>query len=63
VNISIFGNTIAIIGKYEEMKAAREAINMLLTGKNHTTVYKYLQKMHEEIERKKMSGMWKPASE
>jgi ribosomal RNA assembly protein len=60
VNISIYGNTLAIIGKYEELKIAREAINMLLSGKNHTTVYKYLQKMHEELKRKKMASMWKP---
>ena len=62
VNLSIYGNTLSLIGKYEELKIAREAVNMLLSGKNHTTVYKYLQKMHEELKQKRMAGMWKPTS-
>jgi ribosomal RNA assembly protein len=63
VDLQIFGNTISLIGKYEEMKIAREAINMLVGGKNHSGVYKYLQKMHEELKRKRMSDTWKPTSE
>jgi ribosomal RNA assembly protein len=63
IHLQVFGNTISLIGKYEEMKIAREAINMLLSGKNHSGVYKYLQKMHEELKRKRMADTWKPASE
>ncbi len=63
VHLQVFGNTVSLIGKYEEMRIAREAINMLLGGKNHTGVYKYLQKMHEELKRKRMADTWKPASE
>lgn len=63
VHLQVFGNTVSLIGKYEEMRVAREAINMLLSGKNHSGVYKYLQKMHEALKRKRMADTWKPASE
>ncbi len=63
VNMQVFGNTVSLIGKYDGMKIAREAINMLLEGKNHSGVYKFLQKMHEELKRKSMAETWKPASE
>jgi ribosomal RNA assembly protein len=63
VDMQVFGNTVSLIGKYEEMKIAREAINMILGGKNHSTIYKYLQKMHEEMKRKTMADSWKPTSE
>lgn len=63
VHLQIFGNTVSVIGKYEEMHVAHEAINMLLSGKNHSGVYKYLQKMHEELKRKHVADTWKPASE
>ncbi|MEX2682872.1 MAG: KH domain-containing protein [Candidatus Sigynarchaeota archaeon] len=63
VHLQVFGNTVSLIGKYEELRIAREAINMLLTGRNHAGVYKYLQKMHEELKRKRMASTWKPAAE
>jgi len=40
--ISIFGRTISIIGKWEDVEKARNAIEMLLSGSKHNTVYKFL---------------------
>jgi ribosomal RNA assembly protein len=62
VNISIYGNTIALIGKYEEMGVAKEAINRLLAGQTHAAVFKYLQKMHDELKRKQETSLWQPGS-
>ncbi len=61
-NLSIYGNTIAIIAKYEELKIAREAINRFVGGQNHSSVYKYLQKQHDELKRRQLAEMWKPST-
>nr|MDO8119433.1 KH domain-containing protein [Candidatus Sigynarchaeota archaeon] len=62
-SLSIYGNTVAIIAKYEELKIAREAITRLVGGQNHSSVYKYLQKQHEELKRRQLAEMWKPSTE
>jgi len=41
--ISVFGHTVGIIGIYERLKVAREAIYLLLEGSKHGTVYAYLE--------------------
>ncbi|NPE08758.1 MAG: RNA-processing protein [Asgard group archaeon] len=41
--ISVFGNTIGIIGPYERLKVARDAIHMLLQGSKHGSVYAFLE--------------------
>ena len=40
--ISVYGSTIALIGKIEALPAATEAVMMLIRGKFHKTVYNYL---------------------
>ena len=46
--VSVFGKTVSIIGTWEEMKHAKEAIEMLISGAKHTTVYRYLEKVKKE---------------
>ena len=58
VDISIYENYIAIIGDYEESTIAREAIEMLLRGAQHGTVYRYLERAHRELVRKGLS-LWR----
>jgi len=41
--ISVFGNTIGIIGPYERLKVARDAIHMILQGSKHGSVYAFLE--------------------
>ena len=41
-NISIFGKTVAIIGKYEQAILAKNAVEKLLKGSPHGNVYKYI---------------------
>ena len=42
--ISVYGNTVSIIGKYEDILLAKKAIEMLLEGRKHSTVFFFLEK-------------------
>ncbi len=42
--ICIYGKTIGIIGKHEDVSIARSALEMLLTGRSHAFVYKAIEK-------------------
>lgn len=46
--ISVYGNTVSIIGNYEEMEIARKSIEMLLQGSKHSTIYKFLAEKRRE---------------
>ena len=41
--VSVYGKTIAIIRKYDDLEHAKEAIVMLLTGSKHGYVYGFLE--------------------
>jgi ribosomal RNA assembly protein len=43
-NIAVYGKTISVIGKWDKINLAREAIEMLLSGSLHNTVYRFLEK-------------------
>lgn len=42
--VSVYGKTVAIIGPYECISMAKEAIMMLLSGKPHSTVRRHLER-------------------
>ncbi len=42
--LAIQGKTIAILGKFEAVGKARQAVEMLLTGRRHATVYRFLER-------------------
>jgi|Deesub1362A_J573_1020465.scaffolds.fasta_scaffold01078_5 ribosomal RNA assembly protein len=42
--ISVYGHTVGIIGRIDELQMAKQAIEMLLEGANHHTVYRFLEK-------------------
>jgi len=44
VKISIYGKTIGIIGEWSAIIIAKKAIEMLLLGSLHSTVYRYLER-------------------
>ena len=52
--VSISGNTVSIIGDFVSIQYSREAINMLLQGRKHKTVYSYLEKNAGELKFKRM---------
>lgn len=56
--ISVYGNTIAIIGSYENANIAREAIMMIIEGRQHSTVYKHIDRLIRQIKRTRTPSMW-----
>jgi len=42
-NISIYGHTISVISDMENMDIVKKAIDMLLSGSRHSTVYRYVE--------------------
>jgi len=43
-HISVYGHTVAIIGRIGEMEMAKRAIEMLLEGASHQTGYRFIEK-------------------
>lgn len=60
--ISVYGHTVGIIGDFEKAQIAREAIDMLIKGAMHGTVYHYLHRKRREI-KKQMLELWEKPEE
>lgn len=52
-NISVYGKTISIIGLSENVTMARNAIDMLLEGSTHASVYNKLEKYRRKTKEQK----------
>jgi len=62
-NMCVYGHTVSIIGDIDQVQAAREAIQMLIDGSLHSTVYRFLHRKRREL-KKKMLELWeKPPEE
>ena len=51
-HISIYGKTVSIIGKLEELPVAFKAVKKILNGSNHGTVYAFINSEMKSIKRK-----------
>ena len=49
---------VAIIGEYERAMAAKEAIEMLVQGRMHSTVYRYLETLMRDIKKRERLRFW-----
>lgn len=49
--VSVYGNTIGIIGGSTELNIAKRAVEMLLDGSEHATVYSFLENSRTEIKK------------
>lgn len=47
--ISVYGKTIGIIGDYDTIEYAKEAITKLIKGSQHSTVFNYLADVRKKI--------------
>jgi len=47
--VVIYGTTLSIIGGPEQVDAVREAVEMLLDGAPHGSVYSFLERRHNEM--------------
>lgn len=59
-DIVVYGHTIGIIGTFEEANIARTAIQMLIDGCQHHSVYKYLAKKRRELKKERLQIWEKP---
>jgi ribosomal RNA assembly protein len=57
-SLSIYGDTISIIGDIEHLKVAKEAIDMFIRGAYHRSVYRYLNMKRNELREIEME-LWK----
>lgn len=55
-HLSVYGKTIGIIGEVEHVMLARRAIESILAGSTHSSVYKWLEKKKKEFERNRITG-------
>jgi len=55
VHMSVYGKTVALIGPHETLQKARQAVEMLLTGARHATVYRFLEKKNNKAEQSSAS--------
>ncbi len=58
--ISVFGNTISVIGQFEDIRVARKALQMLIQGVPHKNVYSFLEKKYKEKKDENVKKLWKP---
>jgi ribosomal RNA assembly protein len=59
--VSLYGHTVAIIGDVEHSDVAREAVEMFIKGRTHTSVYRFLQAKRDELKRIEME-IWRESS-
>jgi len=62
-DVAVYGHTVGIIGTFEQADVARRAVQMLIEGSQHHTVYNFLANKRREL-KKQMLELWqKPPEE
>ena len=59
-NVVVYGHTIGFIGTFERVDVAKNAVQMLIDGSQHNTVYRYLQKKRSEFKKQRLELWEKP---
>ncbi len=54
--LSIYGNTVGIISKIDSITFAKEALEMLINGARHASVYNYLARAKRRILESRLKG-------
>jgi ribosomal RNA assembly protein len=62
-DVVVYGHTIGIIGTFEQANTARTAVQMLIDGCQHHSVYRYLAKKRRELKKQKLELWEKPPEE
>ncbi|MCW4047923.1 MAG: KH domain-containing protein [Candidatus Bathyarchaeota archaeon] len=62
-NVVVYGHTVGFIGTFEQVDVARNAVQMLISGSQHNTVYRYLQRKRSEFKKQKLQLWEKPEEE
>jgi ribosomal RNA assembly protein len=61
-SICVYGHTVAIIGAQSQFDVAKEAIERLIRGDQHKSVYDYLQRKRSEL-RLKDAELWQDSNQ
>ena len=59
-DVVVYGHTVGLIGSFEQVDAAHNAVQMIIEGCQHHTVYNYLQKKRTELKKEKLELWEKP---
>jgi ribosomal RNA assembly protein len=59
-DLVVYGHTVGFIGTFEEVDIARNAVQMIIQGSEHHTVYNFLQKKRRELKKQKLELWEKP---
>jgi ribosomal RNA assembly protein len=59
-SVAVYGHTVGIIGTLDQVGIAREAIEMLIRGSMHSTVYRFLHRKRRELKKKTLDIWEKP---
>ena len=59
-DVVVYGHTIGLIGSFEQVDTAHNAVQMIIEGCQHHTVYNYLQKKRTELKKQKLELWEKP---
>ncbi len=62
-NLVVYGHTVSIIGTFEQVDTAHNAVQMIIEGCQHHTVYRYLQRKRTELKKEKLQLWEKPEAE
>jgi Predicted RNA-binding protein (contains KH domains) len=57
VNMAVYGKTVSLIGEMDNIMIAKEAIEMILNGSRHKSVYGFLEHKKEELKRKEFNSL------
>ena len=61
-DVVVYGHTVGLIGTFEQVDAARNAIQMIIQGSQHHTVYAFLQKKRRELKKQALE-LWERTEE
>jgi ribosomal RNA assembly protein len=56
-DVVVYGHTIGFIGTFEQVDIARNAVQMIIQGSQHHSVYAFLQKKRRELKKQQLE-LW-----
>ena len=59
VYLSVYGRTVSLIGEFEDVMEAKRAVEMLMHGSMHSTVYKFLERSRRKKKIDDRRSIWK----
>ena len=57
VSMAVYGKTVSFIGELENVMVAKEAVEMILSGSRHKSVYSFLENKRQEMKIKEFKSV------